>query len=57
LFDIAWFRQVRIQKKRMLFLSSNKAISHRRAISLEGIRHIFVAVRLQYGHKNKPIEV
>ena len=24
---------------------------------MEGIRHIFVAVRLQYGHKNKPNEV
>lgn len=24
---------------------------------MEGIRHIFIAARLQYGHKNKPIEI
>ena len=56
-FDISQNRWVRIQKKRMLFLFVKTSRFSTRAKSLEGIRHIFVAARLQYGHKNKPNEV
>jgi hypothetical protein len=54
MFCIARIRRVRVQKKRMLFLSQNTEISPQGLNHMEGIRHIFVAARLQYGHKISP---
>ena len=48
MFSIAQNRWVRIQKKRMLFLSLNIVQYTTRANSREGIRHIFIAARLLY---------